>query len=240
MKNIAKAIDVVDSPRHALTLVSDLFAKKGISVVSFVNAHACLMAQQKTEFFQALMKSNLVFRDGIGVKLMMKAYSLPFGFNANGTDLIPRILNQHNEKRVMCVGTAEPYLSKAVENLKSNNINVVCAIDGFQSNQDVFSKINEVQPDIILLGMGMPKQEVFCEEFKASGYEGSAVLICGGAILDFYAERFPRAPKILRSLGMEWCYRLFKEPRRLFKRYVLGIPMFLFAVMLSENENQDL
>lgn len=240
MKKIAKSINAVASQHEALDLVSGLLTKEGANVVSFVNAHACLMARQNPAFSEALMSSDLLLRDGIGVKLMMKAYSLPHGFNANGTDLIPAILSQHKTKQIMCIGTSEPFLSNAVNKLKTSNVNVVCAIDGFQNTHDLIAKINEVKPDIVLLGMGMPKQELFCKEFKKLAADRSTLLICGGAILDFYAERFPRAPELLRAIGMEWCYRLVKEPRRLFKRYILGIPLFFFAIMVSASENQDL
>lgn len=64
-----------------------------------------------------------------------------------------------------------------------------------------------------------------------SAMETQALLICGGAILDFTAARFPRAPLFFRRFGLEWAFRMLIEPKRLFKRYAVGIPMFFYYLL---------
>ena len=78
--------------------------------------------------------------------------------------------------------------------------------------------------------MGMPKQEQLAYEIQKN-IQGSGIIICGGAIIDFKAGKVKRAPKIFRTLSLEWLYRLMNEPRRLFKRYVIGIPFFFFQLI---------
>ena len=82
--------------------------------------------------------------------------------------------------------------------------------------------------------MGMPKQERVNQRLMEV-LTTPAIIICGGAIVDFYAQRFSRAPSIFRRLGVEWLYRLCIEPRRLFRRYVLGIPKFIFYMIKNKH-----
>jgi len=88
------------------------------------------------------------------------------------------------------------------------------------------------QAKLIVLAMGMPKQEHVASTLRNADM-GPALIVCGGAILDFAADRFPRAPMWMRSSGLEWLFRLVNEPRRLFRRYVIGIPVFLTNVLWS-------
>ena len=87
--------------------------------------------------------------------------------------------------------------------------------------------------NIIVLAMGMPKQEKIAALLKANS-SVSAIVICGGAILDFQANRYARAPLIFRKIGMEWLYRLYKEPGRMFSRYVIGGPIFFYNFIFGK------
>lgn len=78
--------------------------------------------------------------------------------------------------------------------------------------------------------MGMPKQEAVAAKLAAIG--GPCLIVCGGAILDFLGGKVSRAPEWLRRLGGEWLYRLLREPKRLFMRYVVGNPLFLLRTLL--------
>ena len=90
--------------------------------------------------------------------------------------------------------------------------------------------VRERQPELIVLGMGMPKQEAVAARLAAVG--GPCLIVCGGAILDFLGGKVSRAPQWLRHLGGEWAYRLLREPKRLFMRYVVGNPLFLLRTLL--------
>ena len=81
-------------------------------------------------------------------------------------------------------------------------------------------------PHLVVLAMGMPRQERLARALRAAA-QGPCLIICGGAIADFLGGRYARAPRWLQRLGLEWCWRLAREPRRLFGRYVLGNPLFL-------------
>ena len=84
-----------------------------------------------------------------------------------------------------------------------------------------------MQPDLIVLGMGMPKQERVAHLLR-SQLDHPCLIVCGGAIIDFMGGRVSRAPLWMRQLGIEWIYRFLHKPVRMFRRYVVGNPQFLW------------
>jgi N-acetylglucosaminyldiphosphoundecaprenol N-acetyl-beta-D-mannosaminyltransferase len=93
----------------------------------------------------------------------------------------------------------------------------------------IVDKLNEAKPDIIWIGLGAPKQERWMAEHRDR--LDAAILIGVGAAFDFHTGRLDRAPGWMQKAGLEWSYRLYKEPRRLWRRYVLGIPRFGVGVL---------
>jgi N-acetylglucosaminyldiphosphoundecaprenol N-acetyl-beta-D-mannosaminyltransferase len=94
---------------------------------------------------------------------------------------------------------------------------------------ETVARINEARPDIVWVGLGAPKQERWMADHRSR--LNATILIGVGAAFDFHTGRLDRAPLWMQRSGLEWSYRLYKEPRRLWKRYVLGIPRFLFGVL---------
>jgi len=220
-----------------------LKASKPISI-GFINQHGCNLVVSEQRIYRSFMGLTFLLRDGIGVKMACLKYGIQPGENLNGTDLIPRILDkvlkyEHNKSIVF--GTKEPWLSKGVNRLFDNNN--IYYFDGFKKNEeyltflcDYFKKVEyeEKKTTIILLAMGMPKQEELSHKILELCAGKRVIVICGGAIVDFTAERFKRAPKFMQKIGLEWCYRFICEPSRLFKRYVIGIPVFFYNIMTNK------
>jgi len=94
---------------------------------------------------------------------------------------------------------------------------------------EVVARMNASKADIIWIGLGAPKQERWMAEHRDR--LDAAILIGVGAAFDFHTGRLDRAPLWMQRSGLEWSYRLYKEPRRLWRRYVLGIPRFLFGIL---------
>lgn len=229
MKTLAEKINFFENESDALNAINQEAVKSGVSVVSFINAHAYTMADASTEFRGCLLNASLLFRDGIGAKILLQHYNKEPGYNANGTDLIPLVLEHFKGSPVCFIGTESPHIDKAAKICIENGSYIKGYIDGFQSTERMFEFVNQQKPDILILGMGMPKQEKFAL-FLQQNYDGQLLVVNGGAIFDFIAERFVRAPAIFRKLGIEWLYRLLNEPFRLFKRYVIGIPKFFWIL----------
>ena len=229
---VKKITNIVDETAEQ-RLLKQLIENKQSAILSFINAHGMNLASKNQAFHKTLLNSDYLLRDGSGMSLMLKVLSLPYGLNMNGTDLIPKILLHNKELPIALLGTEEPYLTQAKEKLQSQGLNIIYACDGFQNNELYIEQLKKlpIQPKIILLGMGMPKQEILSVMLKKE-LPSSVLIINGGAIIDFTAERFDRAPVLLRKIGCEWLYRLVKEPRRLFKRYVIGNVVFLAKIPL--------
>jgi len=139
--------------------------------------------------------------------------------------------------RIYLLGGAPGVAVKALEKARALNgkAEFVGCADGFfneKSEEAVFAEINALQPDIILVAMGVPKQEMWIHEHRQD--LPGCVAIGVGGLLDFVSERIPRAPVWMRKCNIEWCYRLYNEPSRLFKRYIIGNPLFIIRVLRSK------
>lgn len=214
-------------------LLDRLSTVRSPTILSFVNAHAVNLAKKNIHFRRHLMESDILLRDGSGMATLFKWLSRPAGINLNGTDLIPRIVSRFQGSTVALFGTQEPWLSRAENRLQTMGVPVTVVCNGYQ-DPALYREILQREPaDLVILGMGMPKQEAIAIDLR-NHLIHPCLIVNGGAILDFLAGRFPRAPHLLQVLGMEWSYRLWKEPRRLFRRYVVGnITFLLWAIRIA-------
>ena len=206
-------------------LIEDLKKVTQPTVVSFLNAHALTMADKDKDFRANLNASTFLLRDGIGVSLLLRTLGFNPGFNMNGTDFIPEVIKAFDNAKIALYGTQDPWLNEAANVFKGNGAEVTSIIDGFDNTEVYVEDAIKTRPKLIIMAMGMPRQEEVAMMIK-SALDYPVVIINGGAILDFVAGRFPRAPKLLRLVGLEWFYRLVREPKRLARRYILGIFTF--------------
>jgi N-acetylglucosaminyldiphosphoundecaprenol N-acetyl-beta-D-mannosaminyltransferase len=208
-------------------------------VLAFVNAHAMNSVAVSKKFFDALMSADIVLRDGAGMAILLRLLNQAPGLNLNGTDLIPKILKQYAGRSIALFGTQDPYLRSAREKVTNQLApgSRVVTTHGFLETVDYVKLASQYRPELIVLGMGMPKQEeVACTLRAAVGYP--CLIVCGGAIIDFMGGKTVRAPAWIRSTGLEWAYRLAQEPKRLFHRYVIGNPVFLARALTLARRSQ--
>ncbi len=229
MRELLRCIRVVQDHHDEECLIESLLAVRNTTIVSFFNQHAFNLAFVQPAFRATLRSSTVLLRDGVGVECCMGLLRHNAGRNMNGTDLIPRILAAGKGKRVALFGTSTEWLSVARKALLAQGICVVAALDGFRPRSDYTQAIAESDPDIVLLGMGMPRQELLSSEIAKMPGRGR-LIVNGGAILDFYAGRFARAPVAIRAARLEWLYRMLLEPRRLAGRYLVGGFLFCFRL----------
>lgn len=222
----------VQAPRGQAQLLEWLAHPDRPRVLAFINAHAMNAVAEDARFYEALMAADLVLRDGIGMSLLMSLLNQRPGLNLNGTDLIPRILCRYAGAPIALFGTREPWLANAAQTLvRDLGPGASCVMaDGFRATDEYLRLAQAHAPALIILGMGMPRQEIVALALRDALHR-PCLIVCGGAILDFLGGRIPRAPKVLRSLGLEWAWRLAREPRRLFRRYVVGNPVFIVRAL---------
>lgn len=204
-------------------------AWNGPHILSFVNAHGFNLAWNNAETAALFEGADTLLRDGSGMTILLRALGRQPGLNMNGTDFIPRLLSRYCSSKVAVFGTREPYLSRAAFVVEKMGGSVILSADGFQSDERYLALLANQPADLVLLAMGMPRQERLSNFLRAK-LSRPCLIVNGGAILDFFAGRFARAPKLLRATGTEWFFRLALEPRRLWRRYITGNILFLFRV----------
>lgn len=222
-------IEVVPDEAALQALMVRLLARDGVTTVAFVNAQSFNLVWESAEAFRAFMDADVLLRDGIGIKLHFRLSGREPGLNLSGTDFIPKLLAASVGRELALFGTAEPWLGRAAAAFEAAGQNIVARENGFEPIEVYTDTLARNPARVVLLAMGMPRQErVAAHIRRQSPQKPAQLLICGGAILDFVAGRHPRAPRWMRAIGMEWLFRLMREPRRLFRRYVIGNARFLW------------
>lgn len=203
--------------------------------IAICNAHTAMTAFDDPAYAEILSHMT-VFNDGIGISLANRLlYGSNFPDNLNGTDLIPSVLSEIGVPlRIYLLGARENQVllaGKYIESVYPNH-KIVGWRNGFFDLNDcdaICEDINRAKPDLLLVGMGNPRQETFIVQNR---YRLNATVTVGvGALFDFMSGTVIRAPKIVQAVGLEWLFRLLQEPRRLFRRYVFGIPRFLIEIL---------
>ncbi|GKU83436.1 WecB/TagA/CpsF family glycosyltransferase [Niallia sp. NCCP-28] len=226
----------VMSQHEALQAVSEKLQKKEKTDVFFLNDHCYNLAQQDKEYKKIINNSDLLLNDGIGVEIGAKIYGFQFKENMNGTDFIPALfehLNKIKEQkfRIFLLG-AKPGIAKAALDrlgAQYRYLEFVGEQHGYYDHNksgDVIDTINQRQTDLLLVGFGMPLQEKWIAENRSQ--LNCTVTLAVGAFIDFSSGTVNRAPSIFRKLRLEWLYRMAKEPKRLWKRNLVGHFLFFY------------
>ncbi|PWM75394.1 MAG: glycosyltransferase, partial [Lentisphaerae bacterium] len=189
------------------------------------------------EYFRLMKERFEVLADGIGLVIAGKLTGQRLRENINGSDMYPHLCEMA-EKNGFSIyllgarpGVAETMRRKTLESyplLKFAGVRDGC-FDLDAGAEQVVAAINASGADILLVAFGVPRQEKWLERW---GEQLAAPVRIGvGGLFDFYSGRIRRAPLWMREIGMEWSFRLLMEPRRLFKRYIIGNPLFLWRVV---------
>nr|WP_255493876.1 WecB/TagA/CpsF family glycosyltransferase [Pseudomaricurvus sp. HS19] len=181
----------------------------------------------------ALDSSDYLLRDGAGVEIALRMCGKIVGDNNNGTDLIPELLSALGCRTVSVLGSTDQVIDDFSHWVFANtDLRWAGGLNGFDYvTSDYLSAVKLWHPEVILLAMGMPKQELLAREIKEAFPNLTVVIISGGAILNFLTGRELRSPKIFRNLRLEWLWRLANDPVRLSRRYIIGNVVFLLGVL---------
>ena len=223
-------LDVVSADTQAV--IDELLIPGRRSRVAFLNAHCANVARRDTAYYDALATADMVLPDGIGVELAGKMQGRRFVANLNGTDFTPALLRQAAARglTVFLLGGKPGVADGAADALclKIPGLRVVGTRDGFGGMADeraAISAINAARPDILLVAMGVPKQDLW---LARNAHRLDARITLGvGALFDFLSGRVARAPLAVRKIKCEWIWRLAMEPRRMAGRYIVGNATFL-------------
>lgn len=213
---------------ETLNEIDKLIQKKICSYVVTPNVDHIVRLEKDEELQKVYKNASLILTDGKPLIWISKWYKTPIKEKISGSDLFPKVceLAANKNYTMYLLGAAEGVADTAAKNLmkKYPGLNIVGTYSppfGFEKNEQemikIKTQIQEVHPDILIVGLGCPKQEKFmyyhCKEL------GVPISFGLGASIDFEAGNIKRAPKWMSNHGLEWLYRFSKEPKRLFKRY---------------------
>ena len=198
----------------------------------YVNAHSLNLAFRDDAYSQVLARADLVLNDGIGLELAAKMRGTRFAENLNGSDFTIRLLELAATERwrVFLYGGRPGVAQDARDRLSESipGLQVVGALDGFRSESpdEVAAQIKAAGADVLIVALGQPAQELWLDRHLAA--TGCHLGLGVGAFLDFASGNIARAPEWMNRLGIEWVFRLVQEPGRLWRRYIVGNPLFLW------------
>lgn len=213
------------------------------SIFSNVNIQAINLAFKYSWFRDFLNNSDVVFCDGFGVKVAARVlgFHIPERITYAEWTWDLAELCAFNHFSLFFLGGKDGIAFQAAQNLKKHYHNLLIAglhhgyfnkSSGHPENEAVIAAINAAKPDILLVGFGMPIQEQWIQEnFDRLDVK---VFMPVGAAFDYVSGSVRRAPRWMTDHGLEWLGRLIIEPRRLWKRYIIGIPLFFWRVLMQK------
>lgn len=233
MRNQVEIVGVnVDNTtlNEASKKLEDFLDGEGLSMVFTPNSEILVDAVKDPYFTQVLNSGNLVIPDGIGVVIASKFYGMPMKERVTGYDLMCKLIAiAHNkDKSIYFIGGKEGVAEEAALNIiqKYKDIKILGWHNGYfdeEEEKTIINNIIELKPDIVFVALGAPKQEKWIYENRHKLPVKIAMGV-GGSI-DVLANRVKRAPSFYQKAGLEWFYRLMKEPRRFLR--VLKLPKFI-------------
>jgi len=214
--------------------------------VMYVNAHVINQSREDPALRSALEHADLVYCDGYGVRLAAKALSTEIPHRMTGADWIWDLaaMCEQRDTSVYLLGCEPGVARQAGQRLRRSHPNLRVAGThhgyfeiGSGHDERVIEDINRCKPDILLVGMGTPKQEIWAQ--RTVDRLDCSVLWSVGALFDFVSGRVPRAPASLADNGLEWIFRLAIEPQRMWRRYLVGNPVFLSRVVAQARQRHN-
>jgi exopolysaccharide biosynthesis WecB/TagA/CpsF family protein len=219
-------------PDEAVAAIESALLDGGLLRIGFCNAHTANLAFENPDFAR-LLGGFLLLPDGVGVDVAARwSTGAAFRANLNGTDFIPAMLGSLRRPcRIVLFGARPGVAEKAAAALRdlAPRHRIESLGHGFLDAAAIDAALLSLErapADILLVAMGNPLQERFIASRISARHARIAFGV--GALFDFLSGGATRAPALIRSLRLEWLFRLVQEPRRLFRRYVIGNPLFLW------------
>ena len=224
-------------------MISDGASGKKSYIVP-INVDVVMKIENDSELKRVVDNADMVLVDGKPLVWISKLHGIPVKAKVSGSDLVPFLCEVAAEKgySIYILGGKAGIADQARKILKHKypQIKIVGTYAppfGFEKDEIELEKINSmissVHPDLLIVCFGCPKQEKWIYE-NYQKYDAK-VSICAGATVDFLAGNVKRAPKWMSEHGLEWFYRFMKEPKRLFRRYLVTNSKFIWLSLLNEH-----
>ena len=222
---------------EAVSVIDGLIENRKPSLIATANAEMVMMAQQDAVLADILRSASLVVPDGAGVVWAARQMGMPVPERVAGYDLAQKLLAISGRKgyRLYFLGAAPGIAAKAKLYAEHNypGVTIVGVRDGYFQPADedaVIAEITDIRPDILLVALGVPRQE----KWLANNLDKLQVPVSMGVggTFDVMAGVVARAPAWMQQSGLEWLYRLLKQPHRALR--MLALPRFVLKVLLTK------
>lgn len=224
--------EIITEESIVLDLINSCISKHNRLLLTYINQH-CFNIYSTNQNYKDLIDNKFtIYADGIGMNLINRILFNRRYKQFNATDLNEKIFNRLIETKIRFYILGGNFEEKKIKDKFNSNENYVGYSSGFFTETEferISNTINNLKPEVIIVGMGVPKQEIITE--KLSQIIDASLFLCVGNFFEFYFGTMKRIPNRFRDKGIEWIYRIFEEPKRLWKRYILGIPLFILRVL---------
>lgn len=240
------AVDALTKEDFLNWIKDSIEKKEATRLVGYHNLHSLYIYHHDHRFCQFYQQANLIHIDGMPLVFLgrLLGYPLQRRHRLAYIDLIGPLMEEAAKKRwrVFFLGS-KPGVAAKAESIFKNEIpglqmktmhGYFDVTPGSKENQLVLESINAYKPNILMVGMGMPRQECWVTANLTS--LNTDVILTTGACMDYVSGAVPTPPRWMGQMGLEWLYRLFSEPKRLWRRYLLE-PWFILKLFIQETLN---
>lgn len=234
-RNILGVPVILADSATAIDLIDTRIGSHKPPLVAYLNAHISNLAASNSRLNSILNKAT-VLNDGIGLDIASTVlHREGFTENLEGTSFTPLYLQRTQHIfRIYIVGAESSVAERAAANFRAaapqhRFVGVSSGYFDDQESEAIIARIRQSGANLVLVGMGSPRQEIWTQEHIVEKLKLPA--ICVGGLLDFASGNKPRAPNWVRKARCEWMYRLAIEPKRLWRRYLIGNIVFIGRVM---------
>lgn len=234
-------MNIINKIRNSKAIsINDIKISKSAKNAIFLNPHSLRVAFENKEFSQAIKDCDYLFCDGIGLKLLCALCLVKVerrtGLSQTEAIILSLVRDVSN---VALVGTTAGNLDKLSEKLRDMNplikIQNKIAPDfklhfGDVDGAEIAHELNKTTPKLVLIGMTAPKQEVLSMHLK-SHLEFPTTILCIGAVFDYLSDSTNKPPKWMRKFGLEWLFRLYIDPSKMWRRTFISIPLLIYYLV---------
>lgn len=226
---------------EAIKKCQEFINSDGLNMIVTANPEIIMLARKDKEFMDNINQASLVVADGIGVIKAAQLLKTPLKERVAGFDLICNILQSEiiAEKKVYILGAKPGVAEQAKVNIENKyNVKVVGTHDGYftqEQTPQIVQEISQSGANILLVGIGMKKQEQFILQNK-DNLNVKLAIGCGGSI-DVFAGTVQRAPAFWVNHNLEWLYRVIKQPSRIPR--IMALPKFLLVAIFNKRKGDE-
>jgi len=224
----------------ALKFITEKSENQSTQTVT-INPEMIALGEKNEEFKEVLQNADLVIPDGFGIKLGLKIKGISQE-RIPGIEFAKKLIWYCSENGLptALIGAKEETLQEASDNLLKEfpKLNIAYKRNGYFKTEDeeqIIKELKEISPKLVLVALGIPKQEIFIKNIKSEF--NRTIFIGVGGSFDVWSGKVKRAPLFFRKIGCEWLWRLIKEPSR-FNRMFPTLPLFLFKVIIEKIKNK--